>query len=747
MARAQIESLERRLFLAAQPVVLGGDGLGNAVSINNGDVIPSRADSTDFGYDALSLYQVTRSFTIENTGDAPLALQAANAVTLQGDSSFAVKTQPAVTTLDAQQGDTISSTTFTISFQPTTAGAKSTLVQILGADGSTLFSFKVAGAGVSGIPTYGTAQGGGSVAMQYATTVTGSGAAATTDSLIDISYSGYLLDGSPTSSFNFDSASASSPQRLAIGGSTVIKGLSLGLASMLVNEKRVLFIPATLAYSDTTPSASIPADLPAGDVYIFEVELIRFAPVAKPVIYGGNGLGSQITIANNDTTPIRGDSTDFGYDNVNLGTNGYTVTRTFSIANPGTAALTLQSSNPVVLADIAGYDSTGFSVKTQPSMTVIAAQQGTTVSSTTFTISFQPTSAGLKEATVKVLGQDGKPLYSFVISGTGLTGTSLSGTATDGTNATMEYATTLSGSGPAATNGSTVDVYYSGYLIDGSPTTKYNFDSRSSGSTPFQVTIGAGSVIKGWDLGLVGMQERETRVLFIPAVLAYGATGSSPNIPANAPLIFEVTMVRFTGGGGFTVTGNSKTISSGDTVPSPTDFTDFGTASLNVPISRTFTISSTQGPLTDVLASVDGSTEFSILSHSGTSVVVQFLPTAVGQANATLSITSTAAGSTPYTFAIMGNTYDTGVGVAFSYDAIIVQGTAADDTAKITATSSSGTLTYTVTLNGVAFTPTIHQRHRCVHRPHHDGRRRRQRQARSGQQCHPSGLSYGRRWQ
>ena len=705
MPRAQIESLERRLFLAAQPVVLGGDGLGNAVSIINGDVIPSRADSTDFGYDTLSLYQVTRSFTIENTGDAPLALQAANAVTLLGDSSFAVKTQPAVTTLDAQQGSTISSTTFTISFQPTTVGAKSTQVRILAADGSTLFAFALAGTGVSGIPTYGTAQGGGSVAMQYATTVTGSGTAATTGSLIDISYSGYLLDGSPNSSFNFASVSAASPQELSIGGSSVIKGLSLGLSSMLPGEKRVMFVPVALAYSDTAPS--IPPDLPAADVYVFEVELIRFAPVAKPVIYGGNGLGSQITIANNDTTPTRGDSTDFGYDNVNLGTNGYTVTRTFSLANPGTAAITLQSANPVILEDIAGFDSTGFSVKTQPSISVIAAQQGITVSSTTFTISFEPTSAGLKEATVKVLAQDGSTLYSFVVSGTGLTGTSLSGTATDGTNATMEYATTLSGSGPAATNGSTVDVYYSGYLIDGNPTTKFNFDSRSSGSTPFQVNIGAGSVIKGWDLGLVGMQAGETRVLFIPAVLAYGATGSSPNIPANAPLIFEVQMVRFTGGGGFTVTGNSKTINNGDTVASPTDFTDFGIASLNVPISRTFTISSTQGPLTDVIATVDGSAEFSVVSHSGTSVVVQFLPTAVGQVNATLSITSTAAGSTPYTFAIMGNTYDTGVGVAFSYDAIIVQGTAADDTAKVTATSTSGVLTYTVTLNGVAFAPTF----------------------------------------
>lgn len=697
MARAQIESLERRLFLAAQPVVLGGDGLGNAVSIVNGDMAPSRADSTDFGYDTLSQYEITRSFTIQNTGDAALALQSSNAVKLVGDSSFTVKTQPVLTTLDAQQGDTISSTTFRISFIPATAGIKNAQVQILGSDGSTLFSFTLAGTGVSATPTYGTAHDGTSAVMYYATTVTGSGTTAASGNIIDVSYAGYLLNGSPSSQFNFGSASTAAPMEFTIGGSSVLKGLSLGTTGMMVGEKRVMFVPAALAYTDNNSGPTIPPSFPVADVYIFEVELVRFAPVAKPVIYGGNGQGSKVSITNNDTTPVRGDSTDFGYDNV----NGYTVTRTFSLENTGSAAMTLQSSNPVNLQSVSGFDSGGFSVTTQPSMSVIDAQHGATVSSTTFTISFKPTTPGTQEATVKVMAADGSVLYSFVISGTGLSGTSLTGTGTDGNPATMQYATTLSGSGVAAADGSAVDVYYSGYLLDGSPTTKYNFDSKTVGSTPFQVTIGAGKVIKGWDLGLVGMQVGERRVLFIPANLAYGSTATG-SIPANSTLVFEVQMVRFSPGSGITVSGNSNTIANGDAVPLAADFTDFGTASLNMTISRTFTIASTQGDLSDVTAEIDGGDGmFTIRSHSGTSVVVDFKPTAAGTYPAELTITPVAPGSTPYTFAITGNTYAADkTGVAFSYNAIIIQGTDGNDTAKVSAATVSGAINYTVVLNG-----------------------------------------------
>jgi len=69
------------------------------------------------------------------------------------------------------------------------------------------------------------------------------------------------------------------------------------------------------------------------------------------------------------------------------------------------------------------------------------------------------------------------------------------------------------------------------------------FDSNTKGS-PFVFKLGAGEVIKGWDLGVNGMNVGGTRKLTIPAPLAYGAKGAAPDIPGNATLTFEVKLLE-----------------------------------------------------------------------------------------------------------------------------------------------------------------------------------------------------------
>ena len=66
---------------------------------------------------------------------------------------------------------------------------------------------------------------------------------------------------------------------------------------------------------------------------------------------------------------------------------------------------------------------------------------------------------------------------------------------------------------------------------------------RSDG--PFRFNLGYGEVIKGWEEGVIGMRCDETRRLTIPPKLAYGKRGSPPEIPPDATLVFEVTMLRF----------------------------------------------------------------------------------------------------------------------------------------------------------------------------------------------------------
>ncbi len=102
----------------------------------------------------------------------------------------------------------------------------------------------------------------------------------------------------------------------------------------------------------------------------------------------------------------------------------------------------------------------------------------------------------------------------------------------------LQYQVLQEGSGAVATAGHMVSVHYTGWLTNGT-----KFDSSVDRGQPFQFSLGAGQVIKGWDEGVAGMKIGEKRKLTIPSNLGYGERGAGGAIPPNATLVFDVELL------------------------------------------------------------------------------------------------------------------------------------------------------------------------------------------------------------
>jgi peptidylprolyl isomerase len=95
------------------------------------------------------------------------------------------------------------------------------------------------------------------------------------------------------------------------------------------------------------------------------------------------------------------------------------------------------------------------------------------------------------------------------------------------------------GEGKVAVKGALIKTHYTGLLEDGT-----KFDSSHDRGTPFECVIGTGRVIKGWDIGLMGMKVGGKRKLWVPAHLAYGERQIGAHIKPNSNLIFDIELLE-----------------------------------------------------------------------------------------------------------------------------------------------------------------------------------------------------------
>jgi FKBP-type peptidyl-prolyl cis-trans isomerase len=109
----------------------------------------------------------------------------------------------------------------------------------------------------------------------------------------------------------------------------------------------------------------------------------------------------------------------------------------------------------------------------------------------------------------------------------------------------LQYAITTAVSGAdALKNGQTVKVNYTGKLLIYSPLKDAeNKPTNVFDSGSFQLVLGSGSAIKGFEEGISKLKVGEKGVFAFPSTIGYGDVGSSPKILPKTPLVFEIEIV------------------------------------------------------------------------------------------------------------------------------------------------------------------------------------------------------------
>jgi hypothetical protein len=453
----------------------------------------------------------------------------------------------------------------------------------------------------------------------------------------------YILENNATGTLTLTGAT---PVTISGSGATFFKVTTQPAASVADGSSTTFTITFTPTSTGAkTATVSIASSDPAGP--------FTFVIRALGTTTGEAGVnGNSLYLTSGETSLSSSNFTYFGATDAD---GSLPLTRQYFIVDsPDAGNLTLLGANPVT---ISGPGAADYSVTTQPGSSVTAG------SSASFTITFTPTSAGYDDATVSIASSDPSGPFTFAISGQGLTMTSV------GTGGLL-VATTQAGSGAGAADNQILDIEYAGYLTNGTL-----FDSsENAGRTPFQFELGVGAVIQGWDQGLLGMKIGESRTLIIPPSLAYGSSGAG-SIPGNSTLIFETTLLDIISAQGEIAGPSWAAIPDGDSNPSTTNATSFGTVSSTnaAPITETYAINAFGGDLNEILAdpavTVSGSSAFSAtqlvvnLSNTQASFTVTYTPTNnVSTAIITIANSNQAAGDPNFTFTVQaqGPTSDDG---------------------------------------------------------------------------------------
>ncbi|MCK5086332.1 MAG: choice-of-anchor D domain-containing protein, partial [Melioribacteraceae bacterium] len=389
--------------------------LGNAHEIADGDATPSFVDETDFGSADIVTGSVVRTYTIKNIGEKSLTLTGGIKVVLGGTDAadFSVSQQP--NSPVASGGGT---TTFQVTFNPSTTGLKSATISIDNDDpDENPYNYSIQGTATSTPEmkvegnTNEIVDGDDSPSYSdhtiFGSVVVNGGTIFRTFTIKNIGAAPLNLTGSPRVVINGADAaefSVTSQPNSPIsggGGDLLQKNYTINNGGIEGNFTafQITFNPSSTGIKNAT--VSIDNDDPDENPYDFA---IQGTGTGIPEI---SVEGNSIIIVDGDVTPSTADHTDFGTPSE----AGGSVTRIFTIKNSGSAELTLAGTPKV---SVSGTHATDFTVTVFPTSPV-AALNG----STTFKITFTPSASGVRSAALSIPNDDGdENPYNFSIRGT-----------------------------------------------------------------------------------------------------------------------------------------------------------------------------------------------------------------------------------------------------------------------------------------------------------------------------------------
>jgi hypothetical protein len=422
-----------------------------------------------------------------------------------------------------------------------------------------------------------------------------------------------------------DTDSAAQTFTITNAGDAVLNVTSIGLSGTNSGDFIVTGSPATVASGGGTATFTVKFHpLSFG---IKSATLTVNSAVGSPTAsLSGNGTGPDLSV----TGVTDGSTTTM--TNVDLGSTTPTSTRSFTINNPGNAALSISG--------ISGANS-DFAVTTAPAGTVAAG--GTT----TFVVTFQPTTPGAKSKTIQINSDAPSPQNAYAITLTATAfapeiaveqpaGTDIAdasqksfGSVLVGSTGTLNFTIKNLGTSNLSDLTITKDGANSGeFSITANPTAPV---AGPSGSTAFTVTFTpSASGPRTAAIHIASNDGDED-----PFDINLTGTGLAPDIKVESPVGTPITPVTVGGANFGTITVNKV---------GNLTFTVTNTGHSNLTLSNVSLVSGTAAGF----AIKSNLTSSTVVPNGTAEFTLQFSPTTAGSFTGSVSIPTNVTGKNPY---------------------------------------------------------------------------------------------------